>query len=170
MSYLRLRPVEAPWGDYGRILYNGMSTHQHRVGGKIRLERTGPEIFPITIPFEIIVTEDCRLAMAASGLTGFSFRPVIKYRIVDLDWCDWDVTDGEPPEMPDSGEPENYILDRPHSPEIASAMPDLWELVPGPESSDFHHLPGTTIVVVSQKAKEWFETNYSEYVSVVQVD
>ena len=60
MPSFLFNPIEAPWGDYGRILYHGMSMHEPRLGGKIRLERTGPEIFPITFPIDIIVTADFR--------------------------------------------------------------------------------------------------------------
>jgi len=169
MPYLRLKPVESPWGDYGHILYHGMSMHQPCFEGKIRLERTGPDIFPITFPIVVVVTEDCRRALLASGLTGATFRPVIKHRIVDLDWTIWDTTDDGPPELPDSGEPEDYILDRPHSPEIASAMPDLWELIAGSKMSDIYYVPGTRIVAISQRAKPWFESHYGEYVTITEV-
>jgi hypothetical protein len=169
MPYLRLKPIEAPWGDYGHILYHGMSMHQSRFEGNIRLERTGPEIFPITFPIDVVVTDDCRRALLASGLTGTTFRPVIKHRIVDLDWPTWDTTEDEPPELPSSGEPEGYILDRPHSPDLALAMPELWELIAGQKSSDIYYVPATRIVAVSNKAKTWFERHYGDYVTITEV-
>jgi hypothetical protein len=46
-----LREAGAPWGDYGNILVHGMSAHAGRsMDGRIRLERTGPFVPPITFP------------------------------------------------------------------------------------------------------------------------
>ncbi len=169
MSHLRLRAVDAPWGDYGHILYHGMSMHSPRIDGKICLERTGPEIFPITFPIDVIVTEQFRQMFTGSGLRGVEFRPVIKHHIVELDWDLWDTTEDEPPEYPESGEPEDYILNRPHSPGAAREMPALFELLPSKSPSDVYHLPGTTIVAVSPKARDWFQAHYADFISVIQV-
>lgn len=167
MSSFLLNPIEAPWGDYGHILYHGMSMHASRSGGKIRLERTGPEIFPITFPIDVIVTDEFRRAFEKSGLRGVQFRPVIKHHIVELDWSAWDTAEDEAPEMPGSGEPEDYILGRPHSPSAAAAMPELWELSTSEESSaDVRYLPTTHVIALSAKAKDWFESQYGDYVSI----
>lgn len=161
-----IKTIEAPWGDYGHILQQGMSIHLPRVNGIIQLERTGPDIYPITIPFDIIVTAECKRHFERSSLTGATFKPVIKSRIVDLDWSDWDVTDEEPPEYPDSGEPEGYILSRPHSEEVANSMPDLFEMVLSEDTSlDVFHLPGTWVNAVSKRARNWFTANYGDYVA-----
>ena len=50
MSYLVLRGSEPPWGDYGDVLVNGMSSGGRDDDGFIKLERTGPFIPPITFP------------------------------------------------------------------------------------------------------------------------
>ena len=93
-NLFRLMPVEAPWGDYGHVLTHGLSARLDRQKGLIQLERTGPSIAPITLPNynDVIVTQGLQLALEQSGLTGFSFQPVIKRHIVDLDWEGWDVT------------------------------------------------------------------------------
>ena len=167
MSSFLLNPIEAPWGDYGRILYHGMSMHASRFDGRIRLERTGPEIFPITFPIDVIVTDDFRRVFEKSGLRGVQFRPVIKHRIVEFDWSAWNTSDDEVPEVPESGEPEDYILSRPHSPRAAAAMPDLWELGTSEDpSTDVRYLPSTHIIALSRKAKEWFESSFGDYVSI----
>ncbi len=167
MSSFLLNPIEAPWGDYGHILYHGMSMHAERSAGRIRLERTGPEIFPITFPIDVIVTDDFRRSFDKSGLRGAQFRSVVKHRIVELDWSSWDTTDDEAPELPESGEPEDYILDRSHSPRAAAAMPELWELSTSEDpSADVRYLPATHIIALSTKAKEWFECHYGDYVCI----
>lgn len=165
MAALLLKPIDAPWGDYGRILYHGMSMHESRQVDRIRLERTGPDIFPITFPMDVIVTDEFKMRFKASGLCGVEFRTVIKHRIVELDWSNWDTTEVEAPELPESGEPEDYILTRPHSPIAAAAMPELWELILREDpSADIRYLPKTHVITVSVKAKEWFERNYGDYV------
>ena len=167
MPSFLLNSIAAPWGDYGHILYHGMSMHASRSDGRIRLERTGPDIFPITFPIDVIVTEDFRQSFEKSGLRGAQFRPVIKHRIVEFDWNSWDPTDDEPPELPESGEPENYVLRRPHSPSAAAAMPTLWELRPSEDpTADLRFLPTTHVIALSTIAKDWFERNYGDYVSI----
>ena len=167
MPLFLLDPIEAPWGDYGHILYHGMSMHSSRSDGRIRLERTGPDIFPITFPIDVIVTDEFRRAFEKSGLRGARFLPVIKHRIVELDWGSWDTTEDEAPEMPESGGPEDYILGRPHSPRAAAAMPELSEFVASEDQrADVHYLPSTRIITLSTKAKDWFESRYGDYVSV----
>src|ERR1700722_270859 len=103
-SLYHLTPVETPWGDYGHILMHGM-TPGDRHQGLIQLERTGPSIAPITFPGDgIVVTQAFQLALEQSGLTGFTFQPVIKRHIVDLDWEEGDITMDGPEEAPGKGE------------------------------------------------------------------
>lgn len=77
------------------------------------------------------------------------------------------MTKDEAPELPESGGPESYILDRPHSPRAAAAMPELWEFTAGEDgAADVRYLPNTRIIALSPQAKEWFERHYGDYVSV----
>lgn len=167
MALFLLNPIEAPWGDHGHILYHGMSMHEPRLAGKIRLERTGPDIFPITFPFDVIVTDAFRRAFERSGLRGARFQPVIKHRIVELDWGTWDTTEEHAPELPASGEPEDYLLALPHSPKAAAAMPPLWEMVLTEDAAaDIRYVPKTRLISLSPAAKDWFERHYADYVSI----
>jgi hypothetical protein len=164
-----LDPIEAPWDEYGYILYHGMSMHQSRQGDKIRLERTGPDIFPITFPGtgDIVVTDSFKRHWSESGLSGATFREIIKHHIVDLDWERWDTSAEEPPELPDSGEPEDFILDRPHSSSAASALGQLWELIPSDDSKkDIFYRNGTKITCLSERADIWFIRHYGDFVAV----
>jgi hypothetical protein len=181
----RLMPVEAPWGDYGQVLMHGLSTRLDRQKGLIQLERTGPTIAPITSPNDNdrIVTQDFQLALEQSGLTGFSFQPVIKRHIVDLDWEEWDITADGPEELPEDDVASNYILRRPHETRAADELGILFEMVlaPGiearideddvlhvkPESwngTDFFHATEFRIPCVSAKARAWIEHHAGDYV------
>jgi hypothetical protein len=40
----------------------------------------------------------------------------------------WDLSAAEPAQFPESGEPEDYILGKPHSERAAKAMGELWEI------------------------------------------
>ena len=106
-----------------------------------------------------------------------------------LDWHTWDRSTEEPPEYPEEGEPEGYILDRPHSPEIASSIGDLWEVViPEAATVQRERKPSRILLVgasikggdlfraedlgyayVTEKAKIWFEQHASEHVSFKEV-
>jgi len=119
------------WGDYGDILQHGITAHSSRVNGNLALERTGPYIPPVTLPGigDIILTTEARRLLESSGLTGFAFRPVEKKPVVEVHWENWDLNDEKPPEYPDSGEPEDYILGKEHSETAADALGDLWEVL-----------------------------------------
>jgi hypothetical protein len=117
------------WGGYGDILQHGMTTHMGRRDGKLSLERTGPYIPPITFPMEIILTSDARRLLESSGLSGFSFLPVAKAHIAELHWEKWDLNLDWPPKLPESGEPEDYVLAEPHSASASDALGELWEVV-----------------------------------------
>lgn len=123
--------AEAPWGDYGQILVHGMTMHApRRADGLTPLERTGPFVPPVTCPHELLVTGEMRARLEGSGLSGLSFAPVHKTRIVRSDWEHWDHTADDPRELPESGEPEDYVLGLPHDEALAREMPDLYAIVP----------------------------------------
>src|SRR5262245_31791236 len=108
MRFYLVRGIR-PWGDYGDILVHGMTGHLSRKEGPLRLEWTGPFIPPITLPGigDVVVTDEFRAELERSGLGRFGFHPVIKARIVELHWEQWDRTSERPAERPEGGEPEN---------------------------------------------------------------
>jgi hypothetical protein len=77
----------------------------------------------------MVLTDAARTLLESSGLTGFSFLPVEKKLVVELHWESWNLSAEEPADYLSSGEPEDYILGKPHSPTVAMAMGKLWELV-----------------------------------------
>ena len=182
------RPL-TKWGDYGNILQHGMTAHLGRVHGLLSLERTGPYMPPITFPGigDVVLSSDGRKLLEASGLSGFGFQPVNKTRIVSLPWNEWDLTTGKPPEYPRSGEPEDYILERPPNAGVAEKMGDIWELVvpvtarigrPHEIVRSFRELyveldswNGADIFrgkgfggpLVTERAKVWFEEHFGAY-------
>jgi hypothetical protein len=181
-----------PWGDYGCILLSGMTSHLERQNGLLQLERTGPFVPPISLPgiADIVVTNDFKHLLEGSGLTGFTFQPVIKKHIVFLEWEKWDKKSEEPLEYPGTSEPEDYILERAHSPELAQQIGDLWELCLeecaeverqqiGPQrwdveifvvqsswnERDWFRARGVGYNYVSERAKHWLERTVPEWVS-----
>lgn len=189
MRFFSLERPNIPWGDYGDILHHGTAARDEQTG-LLKLERTGPFIPPITFPGlpGTIVTESFRRSLEASKLTGFSFRPVTKFHIVDLDWSEWKSE--EPDFYPASGEPEDYIYMSKHSPQMAEEMSDLWELVikdtahvqrtedPSAEfgvalsllketwnGDDFFRAPEVLYEFVSERAKLWLESHAENLVN-----
>ena len=186
--------ADAPWGDYGRLLVHGMSAHLGRKGGRegpIQLERTGPFVPPISFPGigDVIVTDEMKQKMEEAGFRGITFRPVEKARIVEVAWHEWDLTALEPQYYPDDGEPEGYILGRPHSPDLAIAIGDIWEVVVSDSAemvrhqvrdrlgvkftylegswngNDLFSVPQNRYKYASGRAKAWFEGNAGQWVS-----
>lgn len=186
MQLYALRKPEFPWGDYGSILLNGMGCHLPRKNGLLQLERTGPFVPPISFPWTPVVTDSLKRQLEGTGLTGLNFQPVIKAHVVPLNWTEWDLEAEDPAEYPAEGEPENYILAIPHSPELAEAMPELWELAAAPhaksgresnswstvvyivgstwDGTDFFKAEGLGYTFISQRAKDWLEREVGQWV------
>jgi len=145
MQFFTIKQCEPPWGDYGDALLNGQANRDD-VTGLLQLQRTGPFIPPISFPGvgKIVVTDDFRVQLEASGLIGFSFRPAVKHHIVNLDWRKWNKYAQEPKIYPRSGEPEDYFLARKHYAKIADEMPVLWELVVAQSAHVFREKDSTS--------------------------
>lgn len=188
MKFFSLERPAVKWGDYGDILLHGMTLRDEQ-SGLLKLERTGVFAPPISFPGlnNVVVTDSFRAALASSGLTGFSFRPVIKHHIVELQWEKWKSE--EPDFYPESGEPEDYIYENNHSPDLAARMPGFWELVIAETAhvqrtedplaqyrvalslireswngDDFFRVPEVLYTFVSEKAKLWLEIQGDSFV------
>jgi hypothetical protein len=185
----RLEGPKAPWGDYGNILLHGMSMHLARDKGKIQLERTGPFMPPITFPGagDIVIKGWLRERLVQAGLKGVSFNTVIKKHIARVDWHLWDRSAAEPPEYPESGEPEDYILGQPHSESCSRMIAEVFELVPIVIAKidrshgfrvirgswgdvDIFQGHGAGFTFLSERARDWFASTVGEYVSFEGVE
>jgi len=186
--------VKGDWGDYGYILQHGMTVQLPRIDGRLCLERTGPYIPPITLPGsgDIVLTSKARGDLESSGLSGFTFLPVEKTLIVELHWEEWPLNAEEPPEFPETGEPEDYILARPHNPPAAMALGDLWEVVVPPTVTILRSRPivtsheellldlstwngadlirgeGYGSILFSERACNWFTESWGRFVQFDQ--
>lgn len=182
---LRFNSGDFLWGDYGYYLHHGIAWN--RVDGLLQLERTGPNMPALTIPGtrNVVVVDSLRRRLLESPLTGYSFLPVVKHRIVHLDWEAWPKRK-RPKKYPAGGEPENYIRRRKHHPPSAHALGDLWELMPttkidfrpgkpptllsGESDEDFFGTGPLDIgLYLSTRAKRWFESEVPECVSFRRV-
>ena len=178
------------WGDYGHFLQHGMTDHLPKFNERLALERTGPYIPPITLPgiSDIVLTTEAQRLLQSSGLSGFSFLPVEKTHIVELPWETWDLNAEEPAIVPESGEPEDYILGKPHSPSTAAALGELLEIVvpstatilrPRSVVSSYKELQidrttwngadlfrgeGYRSILFSEHARAWFSENWGRFV------
>lgn len=124
-DYYTVHPA-APWGDYGRVLAHGLARQTSE--GAWAIERCGPFVPAVTMPRAdlVVATNTLRQAAQASELLGLDFAPVIKAKIVRLDWHTWDATAQEPASYPRGGEPEAYVQAGIHDPETSSEVGELW--------------------------------------------
>ncbi len=170
--WYRLCGIEPPWGDYGQILLAGMTAHQPRTrDGLLQLERTGPFVPPVTLPGlgDLVVTDAFRVRLEDSPLAGLGFRPVRMTRIVRLEWERWDQASDDPAHYPAGGEPEDYILGRPHDPGLAAQIGQLWEVaLPDTGEGNNADLVRDQAMLhsyASPRAKDWLQRHAGEWLS-----
>jgi len=131
MALYRLRQT-AFWGDYGSILARGLGTRRDEKTGHLLLERVGPFAPPMMftlgpVGFIVLVTQAFRQKLENAMFGQLIFRPTVKKHIVSVPWEAWDRRMQFPPVLPDSGEPEEYILGQNHSEQCAAQMQEIWE-------------------------------------------
>jgi hypothetical protein len=132
MKLYRLRQ-SAFWGDYGNILATGLGTKRDKTTGHLLVERAGPFAPPMMftheslVGFVVLVTQSFRDKLESANFGDLTFRPTVKQHIVCVPWETWDRQTRLPPVIPDSGEPEDYILGQEHSAHTALEMEEIWE-------------------------------------------
>lgn len=130
-----------------------------RQDGLLDLIRAGPFVPPIMLPesdmgrmiWEVVITDSVKQILESSGLTGITFRPVIKRHIIELIWERWVLTAVEPLVNLETSEPIDYFRSQPHVPQIADQIGDLWEL-----SLDEHALWTSGVGITSWDGTDWF--------------
>lgn len=185
-TYYRLDGAAAPWGDYGDVLRNGLTTTRQEHGkSTILVSRTGPFVPPITCPFgSIIVTDDFRQKLMAERFSGLSFEAVEYAKVVRIAWEEWDPTADEPAVYPASGEPEDYLLTAVNDERLLAAMPMLWAWkveatkdlqLQGSRTFHRERHPGTDVarehfvVWVSERMMLWLADCAGKWLSMVAV-
>lgn len=135
MKFHGLRTIPL-WGDYGKILMNGTAKRAELAEtGPLLLERAGPfappMMFTIAVPtgYVVMVTQSFRERLEVANFGQLEFKPTVKKRIVRIPWETWDRKARLPAQVPDSGEPEEYILGQEHSREAADQMGEIWEFI-----------------------------------------
>lgn len=186
-AYYYLLTPNHRWGDYGNTLVHGYGGIDEEA--KVcRLQRTGPFVPPFSKPGAVVVTDAVRQELEQSGLTGFTFIPVVKKKIVALDWHEWDQDAPYPAEYPDNGEPEEYIDSGEHSPAVAAKMGELWALdipevarverdqsivesrrelhliLATAQGLDFVRSQDVGYCFVSRRARDWLKARFSKWV------
>ncbi|MFO0798316.1 MAG: hypothetical protein U0804_12635 [Gemmataceae bacterium] len=184
--YFYLSGPSHPWGDYYRVLADGYGAI---IDGVCRVQRTGPFIPPVTFPHAMVVTDALRADLEASALTGVTFVPVVKQKVVASDWHEWNLKAPNPREYPEEAEPSNYIDRGEHSPAAAEALGTLWAVdvlrvarvtrsepvdhthrhlhlnVESAQGLDFVRSPDVGFLFVSERAKAWLEARVGRWVA-----
>lgn len=198
MQLYKLEGRDHPWGGYSNILFNGEASRAHLSDETLKIDRVGLFVPPIYRPLALVIVSDSfKKTMERERLfDGIDYRPT-KYRdIVDLPWHTWDLSAEDPPVYPDSGEPEDYILDATPDqmidPEtVAKEMEKSWELVlpireckigyrdhrPHTVSLDpeidysglFYHSDKRIHPLVDEPTKAWLTDHAGEWVSFIEL-
>lgn len=115
-------PKDAPRGDYGDILLQGLG--EWGPNRDVEVERVGPYVPPTSFPGpHVVVTPRVRRALQAAFPT-LAFAPVHLRKAVWFRWRGWRRVFWR---YPASGsEPEDYILPEAHSDRAAKTIGTLW--------------------------------------------
>lgn len=122
---------DAPWGDYGTVLFHGnVSRAPHfrgAVADEVELCRVGPFLPPVTAPSgALVLTEEVAAYFETKGFATNGLRPCSIGKVVNVDMSKWDLSASEPAKYPAGGEPGNYIDRRKHSEKTAASLPPLF--------------------------------------------
>ena len=185
------------WGDWSNILWSGFAPLDEEKNCHY-IEGSGPFVPPI---FEaggrFIFTEAAKKKFESSPLTSLEFLYELeKRKIVNVDWTAWDKDKDYYDYYDNIFEPEDFIYNLPHDPEIAKAMPALWlthivekvnitidrsveggdpstylstPYIPPPEW-DFMKGIGYGGYFVSERAKDWLTLFYPECFDFFPID
>ena len=122
--------------------------------------------------------------LSAERFSGLSFEPVAYKKVVHIAWERWDANAQEPAFYPETGEPEDYLLEGAHEEQLAATMPRLWAWnvpktiglqVQGSNTFRRELHPGTDvareyfIVWISERMKLWLEENGGKWLSFIAV-
>ena len=96
------------------------------------LERAGPyipEIYRVNSTY-IVMIDRVKQILENSEITGIqNLKKVIKKKIVDINWTEWDNFDDKIYDLieeTETGEPEDLIWKAENNEEIKKSMPDVW--------------------------------------------
>jgi len=189
MDVYLLESKNMPWGDWGDILWTGI-TPRDPVSNLVCIERTGP-FSPLLYLSnnDFIFTNQAKSLYDDSSLLGIKFLYEIeKKRIVKLDWKNWDDKQHITNYIDIDGEPEDIILRGINDNELMGNMPVYWlacidsniHLFVDRKSksnnpsdyifvdsevghSDFFIGVERTGIYITQKAKDWIESNFPDH-------
>ncbi len=159
------------WGGIADIALKGWCIRGQ--GGVLEITRAGPFVPPISLPesdmgrmiWEVIVTDELRKMLETSGLSGFTFQPVVKKHIISMEWEKWALTETGPPEPLATDEFVDYFSNQTHDPQVASGIGNLWEM-----RLDFHAALKPDGEVVHWDGADWFRvkdpTQDTDYIYV----
>ena len=121
-----MRPT-GPWGDYGRILVPACPATWRASRGGSGSSARRRFVPPLSLPGigHVVVTAALRGQLENAKISGMTFRALDKARMVHLDWSGWDSAAKGPAVFPASGEPEDYVLARPHDEAAAAALGEV---------------------------------------------
>ena len=124
--FFLIRGAEQPWGEWGEMLWSGLSWDLKNGFG---IERTGPFSPELYISGgSLIFTEEARRSYRALGLTGLEFITIPKRKVIGLDWRNWSLDQdvGAYIDKEQFAQPEDFILQTPDNQELRWKMPDYW--------------------------------------------
>lgn len=127
MKFYLMNNVKTPWGDWGSILWTGMTSWNAREG-KYEISRVGPFSPDIYIGDNgLVFSEAAMIVYSSSGLRGVSdFLLMRKKKVVNIDWKTWDRTVNISSHIDDLFEPEDLIALGENDPELIDMMSDYY--------------------------------------------
>lgn len=118
------------WGLLGYHLAYCENVSRDLNTGLLHVDCIGPAMLPVMGASDYFVTSsEFRDWLLAAGLGQFTFQAVVKERVVEVPWGDWDPDSEDSIPIPGDVDLESYFSELPHSDRAATALRDVWEWI-----------------------------------------
>lgn len=128
MNIYHLDNLQAPWGDWGTVLLQGLIAWDEDTDVD-SIKRAGPYTPPAYIRSgSLVLTQPVKEALEKSGLKGIGcYEHLEKTHVVHIDWLHWDTSKPITEYLDLDGWPTSIIDSLPHDPGLATRMPEYWQ-------------------------------------------
>jgi hypothetical protein len=122
------------WGLVGNYLMICENADRDEETGLLHIDCVGPDMLPVVMAGgAFVVSAEFRDWLAKAECGQFEFKPVIKRRVTEVNWREWNELSEDDIPIPRDVDLESYFGALPHSENAANAIGEIseWIIAPG---------------------------------------